>query len=95
MSFRMSSAIYNRLSYNGGLNLCLMNGYYDNQNKDKVITKGTYWEVYDNQQQIAESQNTHQVFINLGVEDLKAEYDRIKSHPDGNPIEITGEYAEE
>lgn len=63
---------------NEGLNLCLMNGYYDDENQSQVITKGEYWEIYDNQSEIANDVNTRKVFINLGVEDLKAEYDRIK-----------------
>lgn len=63
---------------NDGLNLCLMNGYYDDENKAQVITKGEYWEIYDNQSKIANDVNTRKVFINLGVEDLKVEYDRIK-----------------
>ena len=105
---------------NDGLNLCLMNGYFDKENADKVLTKGEYWALYDDCSKIADSPNTHKVFINLGVEDLKAEYERIKElgiakeltpirfiqvfspywyftflDPDGNPIEITGGYAEE
>lgn len=63
---------------NDGLNLCLMNGYYDAENRDQVMTKGGYWEVYDNHSKIADSENPHKVFINLGVEDLRAEYQRIK-----------------
>ncbi|MDO4312972.1 MAG: VOC family protein [Eubacteriales bacterium] len=61
-----------------GLNLCLMNGYYDDENSNQVITKGDYWEIYDNQRGIADNANSRKVFINLGVEDLKAEYNRIK-----------------
>lgn len=61
-----------------GLNLCLMNGYYDDENRNQVITKGEYWDVYDNLSKIADSVNPHKVFINLGVEDLRAEYERIK-----------------
>lgn len=97
-----------------------MNGYYDRENPDQVVTKGEYCEVYDNLSGIADNINTRKVFINLGVEDLKAEYSRIKEleiatkmtdirfinvfspywyftfmDPDGNPIEITGNYAEE
>ena len=104
---------------NKGLNLCLMNGHYDNENPGQVVTKGEYWEIYDNQNEIANSINTRKVFINLGVEDLEAEYNRIKGlgiatqmteirfinvfspywyftfmDPDGNPIEITGNYAD-
>lgn len=63
---------------NEGLNLCLMSGYYDEQNRSQVISKGDYWEVYDNQSKIADSINTRKVFINLGVDDLRAEYERIK-----------------
>ncbi|MDE7398312.1 MAG: VOC family protein [Oscillospiraceae bacterium] len=63
---------------NEGLNLCLMSGYYDDQNRSRVITKDDYWEVYDNQSKIADSANNRKVFINLGVEDLRAEYERIK-----------------
>lgn len=63
---------------NEGLNLCLMNGYYDDKNRSQIITKGDYWEVYDNHSKIADSDNTRKVFINLGVEDLCAEYERIK-----------------
>ena len=89
---------------NPGLNLCLMNGDYDE---------------YDNMSKIANSTNTKKVFINLGVEDLDKEYQRILDlgiginmtpirylnvfsaywyftfmDPDGNPIEITGGHKE-
>ena len=64
--------------HSDGLTLCLMNGYYDDENKSQVITKGEYWEIYDNQIEIANAVNTRKVFINLGVEDLKVEYERIK-----------------
>ncbi len=47
-------AIFN----NEGLNLCIMNGYYDDENRSQVITKGEYWEIYDNQSGIANSINT-------------------------------------
>ncbi len=105
---------------NEGLNLCIMNGYYDVENGSQVKTKGEYWEIYDNHSQIAKDINSRKVFINLGVQDLRAEYNRIKEleiatqmteiryinvfspywyftfmDPDGNPIEVTGNYAEE
>ncbi len=70
-----------------GLNLCLMNGYYDIQNKEQVTTKGEYWPIYDDIDKIADSKNPRKVFINLGVEDLKAEYERIKQL--GIAIELT------
>lgn len=104
---------------NPGLNLCIMNGYYDRENPSQVKTKGEYWEIYDNLSNIADNANPRKVFINLSVEDLKAEYNRIKElgiatqmteirlinvfspywyfifmDPDGNPIEITGNYTE-
>lgn len=63
---------------NDGINLCLMNAYYDRENRSRIVTKGEYWEIYDNYCEIAKSTNNRKVFINLGVEDLKAEYDRIK-----------------
>lgn len=72
---------------NQGLNLCLMNGYYDIQNKEQVKTEGEYWPIYDDIDKIADSQNPRKVFINLGVEDLKAEYERIKQL--GIAIELT------
>ena len=62
-----------------GLTLCLMNGYYDDENRSHIVTKGGYWEMYDNMSKIADSENTRKVFINLGVEDLQKEYDRIKA----------------
>ena len=62
----------------GSLNLCLMNGYFDSENKELVTTKGEYWEIYYNQKNIADSENSRKVFINIGVEDLQAEYNRIK-----------------
>ncbi|MCM1183497.1 MAG: VOC family protein [Roseburia sp.] len=71
-----------------GLTLCIMNGYYDSKNPEQVITKGEYWEIYDNQSEIANSINTRKVFINLGVEDLKAEYNRIKEL--GIAVQMTG-----
>ena len=102
---------------NEGLNICLMNGYYDNQNKDSVITKGEFFADYDDMCAIADSENSRKVFINLEVPDLAREYDRIRGlniatdltpirfiqvfspywyftfkDPDGNPVEITGEY---
>jgi len=62
-----------------GLKLCLLNGYYDTENMDKVIKRGEYFGDYDDCRQIAESENTRKIFINLGVDDLKQEYERIQS----------------
>lgn len=68
-------AIFN---YNG-LNLCILNGYYDAENTDKVTRCGEYFGDYDDCRQIAESENTRKIFVNLGVDDLKQEYERIQS----------------
>ncbi len=64
---------------NDSLNICLMNGYYDINNSDKVVRKGEYYPDYDDLDVIAESDNSRKVFINLGVPDLKEEYERIKA----------------
>jgi len=62
-----------------GLCLCLMNGYFDAKNTEQVTTKGKYYEEYDNMVAIAEQENTGKVVINLGTDDLEAEYERISS----------------
>ncbi len=64
---------------NDSLNICLMNGYYDINNSDKVVRKGECYPDYDDLDVIAESDNSRKVFINLGVPDLKEEYERIKA----------------
>ena len=104
---------------NDGLNICLLNGYYDAQNPEQVEMKGESFPIYDDTVSIANSENSRKVFINIVVPDLQKEYDRIISlgiaekitpiryfnvfapywyftfvDPDGNPIEITGEYQE-
>lgn len=63
---------------NDGLNICLMNGYYDVDHKEEVVTNGPYYPEYDDQHIIADGDNSRKVFLNLGVPDLKGEYDRIK-----------------
>lgn len=62
---------------NEGLNLCLMNGYYDAQYPEHKETKGASYPEYDNMSEIVNSANPKKVFINLGVEDLDKEYQRI------------------
>ena len=62
---------------NPGLNLCLMNGYYDEQFPEQKETRGPSYDEYDNMSEIANSANTKKVFINLGVEDLDKEYQRL------------------
>lgn len=63
---------------NEGLNLCLMNGYYDVQHPEQLVTKGQHVPEYDDTDVIAKAENTRKVFINLGVEDLDKEFERIK-----------------
>ncbi|MBE5875284.1 MAG: VOC family protein [Lachnospiraceae bacterium] len=46
---------------NQGLNLCLMNGYYDIQNKEQVKTEGEYWPIYDDIDKIAESESPQSI----------------------------------
>lgn len=60
-----------------GLCLCLMNGYFDAKNPEQVTTKGRYYEEYDNMGAIAEKENPGKVVINLGTDDLEAEYKRL------------------
>lgn len=60
-----------------GLNLCLMNGYYDFLHPEQKETKGEKYPEYDNLNEIANAENSKKVFINLGVEDLDKEYQRI------------------
>lgn len=62
-----------------GLNLCLMNGYYDVQHPEQLVTKGPRFPEYDNTDDIANAENPKKVFINLGVDDLDEEFERIKS----------------
>jgi len=60
-----------------GLCLSLMNGCFDAKNPEQVTTKGKYYEEYDNMVAIAEKDNPGKVVINLGTDDLEAEYERI------------------
>lgn len=65
--------------YNPGLNLCLMNAHFDSTHINEVTKRGEYRAEYDDMDAIACEKNAKKVFINLGVEDLKAEYERIKA----------------
>lgn len=103
--------------HTSGLNLCLMNGYYDEQHPEQKEVRGPVFDEYDDMSSIANARNTRKIFLNFGVEDLENEYQRISDlgigihmtpirylkvfspywyftfeDPDGNPIEITGEY---
>lgn len=103
-----------------GLTFSIMNGRYDREHSDEVETKGAYCALYDDLTSIVETPNCGKVVINLSVEDLQVEYERVKSlgiaadltkiryintgnpyyyfclkDPDGNTIEITGNYEGE
>lgn len=102
-----------------GLTLSIMNGMFDRKHSDEVVTKGDYCALYDDYTPIMEAPNCGKVVINLSVDDLRAEYERVKSldiaanltriryinarnpyyyfclkDPDGNTIEITGNYED-
>lgn len=97
-----------------------MNGTFDREHSDEVVTKGEYCALYDDYEPIIAAPNCGKVVINLSIEDLRAEYERVKSlniaadltkiryinarnpyyyfclkDPDGNTIEITGNYEGE
>lgn len=61
-----------------GLGLSVMNGKFDAEYPDKVVYKGSTYELYDDMERIAGSQNSGKVVINLCTDDLKKEYQRIK-----------------
>lgn len=69
-----------------GLCLSIMNGYFDAQNPDKVVTKGDRYEEYDNIAAIAEKANCGKVVINLSTDDLEKEYQRIQRRGIGENI---------
>lgn len=60
-----------------GHTLSLRNGFFDRDNPDKVIRKGVYESEFDDMVCKAVSPNTHKFVINLWVDDLEKEYDRI------------------
>lgn len=60
-----------------GLNLCLLNGLYDEQHPEQKETKGGSYPEYDDTVRIVHAENNRKVFINLGVDDLDREHRRI------------------
>ena len=64
---------------NDGLNICLLNGYYDAKHPEQVKIKGESFPIYDDTVSIANSENSRKAFINMVVPDLQKEYDRIIS----------------
>lgn len=69
-----------------GLNLCLMNGYYDEQHPEQKKTKGPIFDEYDDMSSIANATNSRKIFVNLGVDDLDKEYQRIYDLGLGNNV---------
>ena len=69
-----------------GFDLCLMNGYYDEQHPEQKEVKGPSYPEYDDTSNIANSINTKKVFINLSVDDLDKEYERICDLGIGNHL---------
>lgn len=64
---------------NDGLNICLFNGCYDAEHPEQMETIGESYPIYDDSLAIVNSENIRKIFINLGVHDLRKEYDRIVS----------------
>lgn len=62
-----------------GLNICLFNGCYDAEHPEQMETIGESYPIYDDSLAIVNSENNRKIFINLGVHDLRKEYDRIVS----------------
>ncbi|MBK1812253.1 VOC family protein [Clostridium sp. YIM B02505] len=100
--------------------ISIMNGHFDRENPDLVVHKGEYVEYFDDMKAITAAINTRKVVLNFWDENLRKEYERVKSlditdkltkiryvcnvspyyffqftDPDGNIIEVTGEYIPE
>lgn len=63
----------------GGLCLCILNGYFDRDNPDKVIEEKEFNPLYDDYSAVADAENSRKTVINLGTSDLKKEYERVKA----------------
>ncbi len=62
-----------------GHNISIMNGHFDAVHPDKVVHKGERTEAMDSLQSIALAPNTHKFVLNFWDEDLRREYERVKS----------------
>lgn len=62
-----------------GLELSIMNGYFDATHPDDVIQKGDEYDIYDDMVRIAHSKNYGKVVINLCTDNLIEEHHRIKN----------------
>lgn len=60
-----------------GFQLCILNGYFDSENPDKVICKGKAYDQYDDFVFIAKQENSKKIVINLETADLRSEHKRI------------------
>ena len=62
-----------------GHNISIMNGHFDKNNPDNVVHKGEYNGFCDDLHTIALAINTHKFVLNFWDENLRAEYERVKS----------------
>lgn len=56
---------------NDGLNICLLNGYYDAKHPEQIEKKGESFPIYDDTVSIVDSENSRKAFINIVVSDLQ------------------------
>ena len=71
--------------------LCIMNGCFDKENPDKVVTKGKYYQEYGRLKKLDIGYNMTEIrYINARTPYY---YFSLKD-PDDNTIEITGPYTE-
>ncbi len=62
-----------------GHNISIMNGHFDADNPDKVVHRGDRSDAPDDLRHIALAPNTRKFVLNFWDEDLRSEYERIKS----------------
>lgn len=58
--------------------IAIMNGYFDAENPDKVIHKGSFNPYFDDLKQIVTLPNSRKVVLNFWDEDLRKEFKRVK-----------------
>jgi lactoylglutathione lyase len=61
-----------------GHNIAILNGHFDSDYPDKIVRKGENTNVFDDLKHRALAPNTHKFVFNFWVEDLLAEYERLK-----------------
>lgn len=62
-----------------GHNISIMNAHFDTDHPDKVVHKGDYTDSVDALKDIALAPNTHKFVLNFWDENLRGEYERVKS----------------